>query len=84
VRPESLSLQHEEVDGILAMDVEQGIDLFSGRARSALGVLHQTTPSAKSVSVSVGDFVPCPDNYYLKLLLLAQRYLRGESELLII
>jgi isopentenyldiphosphate isomerase len=84
VRPESLSLQHEEVDGVLAMDVEQGTALFSGRVRSLEGVLYATGLSAMRVPLSAGDFVPSLDNYYLKLLLLAQRYLRGERELLVI
>jgi hypothetical protein len=34
--------------------------------------------------VSAEDFVPCLDNYYLKLLLLAQRYFNGERKLLVI
>lgn len=84
LRPGSLALQQEEVDGVLAMEVEQGIDLFSGKVRNASVVLHATGSSAKSVDVSAGDFVPCLDNYYLKLLLLARRFLRGERELLII
>jgi len=30
------------------------------------------------------EFVPCLDNYYLKLLLLARRYFQGERKLLVI
>ena len=84
VQPGSLSLQQEEVDGVLVMDVEQGIALFSGRVRNTEGILYATGSPARLVPVSADDFVPCLDQYYLKLLLLAQRYLRGQRELLVI
>jgi hypothetical protein len=84
VQPESLALQQEEVDGVLAMDIGQGIALFSGKVRNAESVLYARDSSAARILVSASDFVPCLDNYYLKLLLLAQRYLKGERELLVI
>lgn len=84
VRPDALVLQREEVDGALEMDLEQGIGLFSGKRSIAECSLHRTGAPGERVRVSVDDFVPCIDNYYLKLLLLARRYFSGERELLVI
>ena len=41
-------------------------------------------PGRERLEVEAGYFVPCLDNYYQKLLLLARRYFRGERELLLI
>ncbi len=80
IRPDALALQKEEVDGVLEMDLEQGVDLFSGSRPTAEGTLYRTGAREVRVRVSADDFVPSIDRYYLKLLLLAQRYLNGERE----
>jgi isopentenyldiphosphate isomerase len=82
IRPDALALQKEEVDGVLEMDLEQGVELFSGTRASAEGTLYKTGAREERVLVSARDFVPSIDNYYLKLLLLAQRCLNGERKLL--
>ncbi len=82
IRPGALALQKEEVDAVLEMDLEQGIELFSGTRSSAEGALYRTGAPEELVRVSARDFVPSIDNYYLKLLLLAQRCLNGERKLL--
>jgi len=82
--PGEVQLQREELDGIIELDVEQGIALFSGKITSLTIVLLRSDGLQKTIAVTADDFVPCLDNYYLKLLLLAQRYVRGESELLLI
>ncbi len=84
VRSEDLSLQQEELDGVVEMDVEEGIALFSGRTSSVALSLLQPDGSRKPASVKADDFVPCIDNYYLKLLVLARRYLSGDREVLVI
>lgn len=84
VRAEQLTLQQEELDGVIVMDVEQGISLFSGRIPTLTLPLLRPSGSDETITVTAGDFVPCFDNYYLKLLLLARRYFRGERELLLI
>ena len=84
IRPDALVLQKEEVDGVLEMDVEQGIALFSGERSIVECSLYRSEAPGERVRVSVDDFVPCIDNYYLKLLLLARRYLNGERRLLVI
>jgi isopentenyldiphosphate isomerase len=84
VRPAALALQKEEVAGVLEMNLETGIELFSGKRSTEECSLYRTGLPSERVRVSVNDFVPCIDCYYLKLLLLAQRYMNGERELLLI
>ena len=81
-RPGRLRLQASEVEAMLELDVQEGIDLFSGGA--ARGTLIGAEGSERSVQLHPGDFVPCIDNYYLKLLVLARRYQNGERTALAI
>jgi hypothetical protein len=69
---------------VLEMEVEEGIRLFSGKTLPVTGYLFRNLQSGENVSISADDFVPCLDNYYLKLLLLARRYFASEHEPLII
>ncbi len=84
VRPEDLSLQREELDGVIEMDVEEGIGLLTGKVREIELLLHKSSGSLERTTVTAGSFVPCVDDYYLKMLLLARRYLKGEREALVI
>jgi len=84
VEPRALALQQEEVDGVLEMNIDSGIKLFSGSERHVECSLFRTGIPMEQVNVSASEFVPCIDNYYLKLLLLAQRYFRNDREFLII
>jgi isopentenyldiphosphate isomerase len=79
-RPEILILQEGEVDAVLDMEIEQGIDLFSGTVSSATGRLTGINGREGPASVTIADFVPCEDRYYLKLLRLARRYLQGDRD----
>ena len=82
--PGKLALQKEELAGIIEMDVEQGIALFSGKINSLALSLLRPDGSRETITVAADDFVPCLDNYYLKLLVLARRYFSGERDLLLI
>jgi isopentenyldiphosphate isomerase len=82
--PGKLALQKEELDGIIEMDVEQGTALFSGKINSLALSLLRPDGSRETIVVAADDFVPCLDNYYLKLLVLARRYFSGERGLLLI
>jgi len=84
VRPEELSLQVEELDGVVEMDVEQGIALFSGKLQRLELILQRSDGKQEKTRASTPDFVPSLDNYYLKLLQLARRYLSGERAALVI
>ena len=81
--PENLRLQEEEVDGVLELEVEEGIRLFSGQAGKAEGRFFAGNKTGTLLMVSKDDFVPNLDNYYLKLLILARRYFEGERVLVI-
>jgi isopentenyldiphosphate isomerase len=81
-RPQGVRLQAGEVDALLELDVEEGIGLFGGG--SAAGRLIDAAGAETACSVRPAGFVPCLDNYYLKLLVLARRYLGGERSALAI
>jgi len=81
--PGKLELQSEEVEAVVELDVDSGISLFSGGTLSATAMLVSPGKGA-AVALSAEDFVFCIDNYYLKLLLLARRYFKGERGLLVI
>jgi 8-oxo-dGTP pyrophosphatase MutT (NUDIX family) len=83
-RPEGLVLQDGEVEAVLELKVEEGIELFAGKRAVAQGLLTEARQRQEMVVVTQKDFVPCIDSYYLKLLLLAQRYLRGDRDVLAI
>lgn len=84
ILPDQLVLQQEEVDGVLEMDVDEGISLFGRKTAAIEASLYGSAVPMKRIGVSAADFVPCLDNYYLKLLLLAKRYLTGEREFIFI
>ena len=81
--PGDLVLQAEEVDAVIELDVDSGIGLFSGAVDRATAMLVSPGKGA-AVVITADDFVPCVDNYYLKLLLLVRRYCNGERDLLVI
>jgi isopentenyldiphosphate isomerase len=78
-----LKLQKEEVEAVLEMEVADGIRLFSGQVGKVPCPLFGPA-GVRQILVTAAEFVPCLDNYYLKLLLLAQRYFNGEREFLVI
>jgi isopentenyldiphosphate isomerase len=84
VRPGELTLQADELDGVIELELEQGIALFASASARIEVTLHRTDGRTEGIAVKADDFVPCLDNYYLKLLLLARRYFKGERKLLLI
>ncbi len=84
ISPEKMHFQDGEVDAVFEMHIGSGIELFSGKVQTAKGRLFRNNKTPAIIGVSAGDFVPCLDNYYLKLLLLANRYLNGDREHLVI
>ena len=79
-----IALQREELDGVIELDIERGIELFSGKIPSVEVPFMTTLGETAPVSITSDDFVPCLDHYYLKLFLLVRRYTRGERELLLL
>lgn len=77
-----LVLQQDELDGVVQLDIEKGIALFSGGIDAIEAPYIDPSGTRSTVLVSPDSFVPCLDRYYLKLLLVAQRYSQGERRLL--
>ncbi|GAB5490199.1 MAG: NUDIX domain-containing protein [Phototrophicaceae bacterium] len=73
--------QKEEISGLIALNVEQGMQLFAGQIDSlnvpAVGYENDTTV------VTMEDFIPVVDNYMEKIFLLTTRCLDGETQLFI-
>lgn len=83
-RPDGVRMQDGEVDALLELSIEQGIDLFCGTRTAAEGLLILPTGEEHSRLVTAADFVPAVDQYYLGLLQLARRYFQGERTALAI
>jgi isopentenyldiphosphate isomerase len=84
INPADMSLQKEEVEALLEMEVDQGAGLLSGEVPRIECSTYASSGSAGKAVITADMFVPCLDSYYLKLLLLAARYLRGERSRLVI
>jgi isopentenyldiphosphate isomerase len=77
-QPRGLVLQPEEVEAVAEIEIRQGISLLSGDIESVGAAVIQRDGKSMRGSISAGDFVPCVDRYYLKLLILAHRFLDGD------
>ncbi|MCY4146685.1 MAG: NUDIX domain-containing protein [Chloroflexi bacterium] len=67
----------DEIDGLLKLRLDDGLRLLSGEVASvpaaALGL------GVDEVTLTRADFIESIDNYVFKALLLAKRYLQGET-----
>lgn len=84
IDPGDLTLQPGEVDAVLELEIGRGIELHSGKKSMVGGTLFRPGRLAEAVTVSAREFVPSVDNYFLKLLHIAKRHLRGEREGLVV
>lgn len=73
--------QHEEITGLIALNVEQGLRLLTGE----IDTLDVSSVGFQSVmlTLTIEDFIPTHDRYFEKLLVLVQRYFNGEKYLFI-
>jgi ADP-ribose pyrophosphatase YjhB (NUDIX family) len=73
--------QKEELAGLIAINLEDGLKLFSGEVNSiavpAVGLGQDT------INICTDDFLKTIDNYFFKAMILARRCLDGEKYLLI-
>lgn len=83
ISPEQLILQRDEVDGLLELEIELGVKLFSGELKVAQGQLITPGNKTENIKITAQDFVSSLDNYYLKLLLISRQYFAGERLLVI-
>jgi isopentenyldiphosphate isomerase len=79
-----LSLQKEELDGVIQLDIDDGIALLSGSVRDIESSLIDPFGKTRVIRITSDAFVPCLDNYYLKLLLVAKRFASGDRHVLVI
>ncbi len=71
--------QVEEVAGLLALPVDEGLAMFAGKreAMTARAVGAQNG----YITITPADFIYTPDSYTYKMLILAKRALHGEKHL---
>jgi isopentenyldiphosphate isomerase len=74
-------LQAEEVAGLVAFRLEEGIAFFEGQRSALSGVA--VGLESDVVTLQLADFVPRVDAYWIKICLLARRALNGERKLYI-
>lgn len=71
--------QQDEISGLIALNVEQGLQLCTGEVESI------TVPAigyeTENVTITLEDFIPTLDHYMEKILLLTTRCLEGEKYL---
>lgn len=86
--PNEYELGLDEVEGLVEISIPDGLDLFSGAKNEvkATGVeFDNETKTWNNISIMVNPshFIPRVDNYYYRIFILAERYLKGEKHLVI-
>lgn len=78
-----LNLAPDEVAGVAWIDIDAGLNLFSGR-QAHLGVEFWGADGSDTfLRLTPEAFSPCHDRYYTKVFWMAQRYLAGSADLAI-
>ncbi len=83
-KPADYTLQAEEVDGVMEMRLSDAFALFSGEVESVpvKGVLTMMgKPVQTTKDVTLKDFVPHFDKYYLKIMIMIELHLAGSRYL---
>jgi isopentenyldiphosphate isomerase len=77
----------EEVSGLVAIPVKEGIRLFAKEINNitATGYIldSEAVVQKQFFDITTEDFIPTLDNYYFKVMILAERALKGEKYLAI-
>ena len=86
--PRGYAPDPDEVDGLVGVGVPDGLALFSGERSeaSAQGIEYDHASrewGAIRLSIDRGSVIPRVDPYYYKVMILAERFLRGEKHLAI-
>jgi len=84
--PQDYKIDESEVEGLVQVKIQDGLDLFAKRKESILieGVeWSKETKSWQSISMNVKltDFIPRIDPYYYKIFIIARSYMRGDKDL---
>lgn len=88
LRPEQYNFDLNEVEGMVEISIQDGLDLFSGKVQSveAYGIEYDKNRKQwhlVKLTVTKNGFIPRVDSYYYKMFILAKRYLLGEEHLVI-
>lgn len=76
---ERYQYSQDEIAGLLKLPIDDAMRLFAGGVPSVMAPA--TGLASPTIALSLDDFIPSADNYVMKILILAQRYLAGEKEL---
>lgn len=88
IKASDYQLDLDEVEGMVEISIEDGLELFSGNKFSvnATGIEYDKTKNewqSVSFEVTAEGFIPRTDSYYYKMFILAKRYLDGQEHLAI-
>lgn len=78
---DAYKLQADEVSGLVQIELNDGLQLFNGDAQAVRASGFQVDEEGKrypiDIRVTRDDFIPRPDRAYLKVFIMANRYLDG-------
>lgn len=77
-------LQEDEVSGLVEIEVQDGLKLFTGAVKSIRCdsvFIEEGFKVSREIDVEVKDFIPRIDPYYLKIFIMAERYFEGKMSL---
>lgn len=82
---EKYKLQHDEVSGLVQMELKDGLDLFSGRKEKVriTGYYVDSRRKLNTVDneITTSGIIPRIDPYYYKIFIMAERYFEGNKYL---
>jgi len=87
-KPEEYNLDLKEVEGLVEIQIQKGLSLFSGEITEteANGIEYDKEKKAFvpiKLVVNVNSFIPRVDSYYYKIFIMAERMLNGNKYLAI-
>lgn len=88
IKADEYKLDLSEVEGMVEISINDGLELFSGKTDSVLATGVEYDNKSKewkhiSMQVTKDGFIPRVDSYYYKMLINARNYLRGDEHLAI-
>ena len=79
-------LQENEVSGLVEVEIGDGLNLFTGeveKVKCNAIFIENGKRIERVVDVSVDDFIPRIESYYLKVFIMAERFFEGKKGLAI-
>lgn len=84
--PNEYKIDETEVEGLVQIKIQDGLDLFSGRKQEVWAEGVEWSKELNSwqqikIKVSKEKFIPRIDPYYYKIFIIAKAFLRGQKDL---